>query len=100
MEKHIPYVFDDVVIYKPLSPTSFSNVGRTRVRTFYLGANRNGSFITPQGAEYLIQTAPTKPVVGFYNYLKEDFEGHSLLLNLPRATVIFLKLLILLGKSI
>ena len=77
MEKHIPYVFDDVVIYKPLSPTSFSNVGRTRVRTFYLGANRNGSFITPQVAEYLIQTAPTKPVVGFYNYLKEDFEGHS-----------------------
>ena len=77
MEKHIPYVFDDVVIYKPLSPTSFSNVGRTRVRTFYLGANKNGSFITPQVAEYLIQTAPTKPVVGFYNYLKEDFEGHS-----------------------
>lgn len=77
MAKQIPYVFDDVVIYQPLSPTAFSNVGRTRVRAFYKYANRNGSFITDQEAEYLIATAKTKPIVGFYNYMKEDFEGHT-----------------------
>lgn len=77
MAKQIPYIFDDVVIYQPLSPTSFSNVGRTRVRAFYKYANRNGSFITDQEAEYLIATAKTKPIVGFYNYMKEDFEGHT-----------------------
>lgn len=77
MAKQIPYIFDDVVIYQPLSPTSFSNVGRTRVRVFYKYANRNGSYITDQEAEYLIATAKGKPIVGFYNYLKEDFEGHT-----------------------
>lgn len=78
MEKKIPYVFEDAVIYQPLSPTDFSNnIGRTRVRAFYKYANRNGSYITDQVAEYLIQTAPGKPVVGFYNYLNQDFEGHT-----------------------
>lgn len=77
MARQIPYVFEDVVIYQPLSPTSFSNVGRTRVRAFYKYANRNGSYITDQEAEYLIATAKTKPIVGFYNYMKEDFEGHT-----------------------
>ncbi len=65
MAKQIPYIFDDVVIYQPLSPTSFSNVGRTRVRAFYKYANRNGSFITDQEAEYLIATAKTNQLLAF-----------------------------------
>lgn len=73
--REIPYVFS-VEFYGPLSKTTDPNLGHTRVRAFYRGRNRNGSYITDEFASYLVSDAEKKPVVGFYNRMKEDFEGH------------------------
>ncbi len=78
MDRKIPFVFDTVEIYKPLSRTNDPNIGHTRVRAFYKYANKNGSYITDEIALYLIETAAAKPVVGFYNHMTKDFEGHSI----------------------
>ena len=79
MNKQIPYVFEDVTFYKDLAPVgNLSNVGRTRMRSFYKGKNRNGSFINEDVANMLINSAMkgNVPVIGFYNHETKDFERH------------------------
>ena len=77
MTKNIPYIFENAVIYNPLKKTKEKNVGETRIRAFYKGKNRNFSFITDEFAEYLIRSAARCPIVGFYNHMDKDFEGHT-----------------------
>lgn len=78
MDKKIPYLFEDAAIYQPLVPLSeaLPNVGRTRVRVFYRYDNRNGSYITDEVATEIINSAPTKPVIGFFNWEKKDYTTH------------------------
>ena len=48
---------------------------KKRVRIFYRGENRNGSYISDEFAEQLLKTLPYAPVKGIYN--EDDFEGHG-----------------------
>lgn len=79
MKKQIPYIFEDVTFYRELSPIgNLTNTGRTRMRSFYKGKNRNGSFINEDVANLLINSATkgNTPVIGFYNHETKDFERH------------------------
>ena len=58
---------------------NFSNLTSTlsigRCRLFYLGANRNGTYITEDFAEKLLNTIPYAPVKGIYE--NDDFTDHG-----------------------
>lgn len=59
--------------------TPMENSGFTlcRARVFYTGLNRNGSYISKEFAESFIKTAIGCPVVGLWDYEKQDFTDHS-----------------------
>ena len=80
MNRKIPYTFDCVPA-SSLNPivsgsTNCENIGRMNVGVFTRYGNRNGSYITDQYAEYLISTAPDRPVVGFFDRESQDWQGH------------------------
>lgn len=74
MEKRIPMDFsvDFIEEVKPLTPT----LSLARCRIFYKGLNRNGSYITDQFAEKLIQSLPYTPIKGNYDGETADYGGH------------------------
>ena len=60
-------------ILEQITPT----LSKARVRIFYKGANRNGSFITDEFAEKLISTLPYAPVKGIYDAGQGDYTDHG-----------------------
>ena len=52
-------------------------LSKARCRIFYVGANRNGTFITEEFAEKLISTLPYVPVKGIYDTMKDDYTDHG-----------------------
>ena len=58
--------------------TSYNEVlSKARCRIFYMGANRNGTYITEDFAERLVATLPYVPVKGIYDTMKDDFTDHG-----------------------
>ena len=47
------------------------------IKVFYLGENRNGSFISRQVAEEMAKTLRGAPIVGYYKKDKQDFADHG-----------------------
>lgn len=47
------------------------------IKVFYLGENRNGSFISKSVAEEMAKTLRGAPIVGYYKKDKEDFADHG-----------------------
>lgn len=76
MEKQIPFKFD-IQFDDTFAPTNDPSLKRGKVRVFYKGLNRNFSYITPEFAQHLIDTADLKPIVGTYLYQEKDFGGHE-----------------------
>lgn len=66
----------EVSIYGGLEKFT-DTISKARVRIFYRGLNRNGSFITDEFAEKLISTLPYSPVKGIYNEYESDYEDHG-----------------------
>lgn len=54
-----------------------SQKSKGRVRIFYREQNRNGTYITEEFANYLLQSLPGTPVVGEYDSEKGDFTQHT-----------------------
>lgn len=81
MSKQIPYLFNSVIISSPLERVSqdMPNTGRARVRVFSKYGNRNGSYITEQVADQLIESAITKhvPIVGFFDPQTQAWASHT-----------------------
>ena len=83
MDRQIPIYFNDVSFSSPLSPIGnseeASNIGEAQVRVFTKYRNRNGSYITDEVAEQLIQSTlgGTVPVVGFFDPETDDFTSHT-----------------------
>ena len=63
-------------VYGNLVPLNNSALSKARLKIFYKGMNRNGSYINEKIAEKLISTLPGTPVVGYYDSDKDDFLGH------------------------
>lgn len=83
MGKQIPIDFsvDFIDEVKPLTST----LSLARCRIFYKGLNRNGSYITDEFAEKLVQTLPYAPVKGIYDGETADYGGHRY--DSPRGQV-------------
>lgn len=63
-------------VYGDLTPLNNSAFSKARLKIFYKGLNRNGSYITDEIAEKLLSTLPGTPIVGNFSGEKDDFEGH------------------------
>lgn len=50
---------------------------KCEIKVLYIGANRNGSFISKEVATKIGETLRGAPIVGYYNKEKEDFCGHG-----------------------
>lgn len=64
-------------VFGELTPLNNSALSKARLKIFYKGLNRNGSYITDEVAESLIATLPGTPIVGYYDGDKDDFLGHE-----------------------
>lgn len=76
MERQTPSNFVSTV-YGNLTPLNNSALSKARLKIFYKGLNRNGSFIDDDQAERLLSTLPGTPVVGYFDADKGDFLGHE-----------------------
>lgn len=63
-------------VYGNLTPLNNSAFSKARLKIFYKGLNRNGSYITDEVAEKLLATLPGTPVVGYFRGENDDFDGH------------------------
>lgn len=63
-------------VYGDLVPLNNSALSKARLKIFYKGMNRNGSYITDEIAEKMLNTLPGTPIVGYYDGDKNDFLGH------------------------
>lgn len=73
MENLIPTQFP-VSVYGKREKFS-DTITKGRVRVFYKGLNRNGTYITDEFARKLINSAPYCPVKGIYD--GDDYTGHG-----------------------
>jgi len=65
-----------VTVFGNLTPIN-NTISQARVRIFYKGLNRNGTYITDEFAETLVQSLPYSPVKGIYDGEGEDFTDHG-----------------------
>lgn len=63
-------------VYGNLTPLNNSAFSKARLKIFYKGLNRNGSYITDEVAEKLLATLPGTPIVGYFRGESDDFDGH------------------------
>ena len=66
----------NVTVYGNMTAYS-DTISRGRCRVFYCGENRNGSYITPEFAQKLIDSAPYAPVKGIYDAEDGDYTNHG-----------------------
>ena len=59
-------------------------LSKARCRIFYKYENRNGTYITDEFAEKLINSLPYTPVKGIYDEFNEDYTDHGEKRNLGR----------------
>ena len=81
MNKQIPIYFDSVIVASPIEKISDinPNLGRLQVGVFTKYGNRNGSYITDEVADQLIQSAiqGNTPVVGFFDPQNQVWASHT-----------------------
>ena len=81
MRNNIPVYFDNVIIASPMQQVSETNpnLGRLRVGVFTKYGNRNGSYITDEVAEQLINSAikGDTPVIGFFDPESKSWASHT-----------------------
>ena len=81
MDKQIPIYFDNAIIVSPAQAISSTNtnLARLKVGAFTKFGNRNGSYITPEVANQLIESAikGDTPVVGFFDPESQKWAGHT-----------------------
>lgn len=76
----------DVQTYGDLVPyKGRKSISAGRVRIFYKYENRNGTFISDEFANKLLESLPYTPIVGIYNQEEGDFEGHGIERNIAQV---------------
>ena len=60
---------------KPLNPL----ISHCQIKVCYVSdePNRNNSIITKEVAREMANSLPGSPIVGYYNEVEKDFEGHN-----------------------
>ena len=52
-------------------------MSKCEIKVFYIGENRNGSYINKDVATEMAKTLRGAPIVGYYNKDKKDFRDHG-----------------------
>lgn len=73
----------EVQVYSPLQAFN-ETLSKARCRIFYKYGNRNGTYITDEFAEKLIQSLPYTPVKGIYSNGDKSFTDHGAARDLGR----------------
>lgn len=79
MEKVIPTIFEATTSLQDIILSGESNLSRIKVRAFTKYGNRNGSYITDEVANQLIQSATEgdTPVIGFFDPSTKTWASHT-----------------------
>lgn len=84
MDKKIPVYFDTIILDSPIQEVPISGYGedvgnRLQVAVFTKYKNRNGSYITDEYAQLLIESATRgdTPVVGFFDPESQTWASHT-----------------------
>lgn len=64
-------------------------MSKCQIKVFYLGHNRNGSYINREVAEKMSKTLRGTPIVAAYNENKEDFGDHGHIMHIEDGEVTF-----------
>ena len=64
-------------------------MSKCEIKVFYLGHNRNGSYINRSTAEEMAKTLRGTPIVAAWNNNKEDFGDHGHILHIEDGEVTF-----------
>ena len=64
-------------------------MSRCEIKVFYLGHNRNGSYIDRSTATEMAKTLRGTPIVAAYNPDKEDFGDHGEIIHIEDGEVTF-----------
>lgn len=72
----IPTSFSVSIIDLAPAP-QYQRLTRARMRAFYKGDNKNGTFITDEIAANIIRGGAGSPIVGTYDYDLDDFTAHN-----------------------
>lgn len=68
----------DNIEFINLSPVDVNPlISKCEIKVFYLGKNRNGSFISEDTARSMAETLRGAPIVGYYSQEKQDFKDHG-----------------------
>lgn len=59
------------------------------IKVFYLGHNRNGSYINRQTAEEMAKTLRGTPIVAAYSKEKQDFGDHGHIMHIEDGEITF-----------
>ena len=62
---------------------------KCEIKVFYLGHNRNGSYINRETAEKMAKTLRGTPIVAAFNKNKEDFGDHGHIMHIEDGEVTF-----------
>ena len=74
--RQIPYEFECVPYGELEQVTPLISKGRLKI--YYIGKNRNMSYITKVFSDKLEAYLPYTPIVGVYDKYSQDFRGHEL----------------------
>lgn len=73
-----------------LAPDAINpGISQCEIKVFYLGKNRNGSFIDKEVAKKMANTLPGAPIVGKWRKDVEDFSDHGQVLKIEDGKVEF-----------
>lgn len=88
--KSIPVDTIDNVEFVNLTSSDISpQVSKCEIKVFYIGKNRNGSYIGKETAYKMAKTLRCTPIVAAYNENKEDFGDHGEVLHIEDGEIKF-----------
>lgn len=64
-------------------------ISKCDIKVFYLGKNRNGSYIDKDAAVKMAETLPGTPIVASWKQDKEDFGGHGRVVTIEDGEIKF-----------
>lgn len=71
----------ELIHITPVNPL----ISKCQIKVCYVGANRNGSFISKEVAMDLAKSVPGSPIVAFYNDATGDFEEHNRVIDISNG---------------
>lgn len=88
--KSVPVDTIDNVEFVNLTSSDISpQVSKCEIKVFYMGKNRNGSYISKETAYKMAKTLRCTPIVAAYNENKEDFGDHGEVLHIEDGEIKF-----------